>query len=124
MGYEMRFYVVKKANLRSEANEPHKWAEVVAIFNYCKDYDMAGWIDRNYQPTNCYIFADDGNTEILEDMYGSPLIEIPIKDMIDYLEKNNVDYRRVKPLLALLKAFDEENETKWGNELVILRYGY
>lgn len=124
MGYGMRFYVVRKTNQRWDENRPHKFAEIIAMFDYCKDSDMADWIDRNYQPTTCYIYADDGNTEILEDSYGSPLIEIPIKDMVEYLEKNDDDYRRVNPLLALLKVFNEDNETKWDNKLVILRYGY
>lgn len=124
MGYEMKFYVVRKTNQRWDENRPYKFAEVIAMFNYCKDYDLADWIDKNYQPTDCYIYADDGNTKILEDMYGSPLIEIPIKDMVEYLEKNNDDYRRATPLLSLLKVFNEDNETKWDNKLAILRYGY
>lgn len=124
MGYEMKFYVVRKSNLALEKDETKKWAEKISEFYYCKDYGLANWIDKNYEETNCYIFADDGNTEILEDMYDSPLIEIPIKDMVEYLETHSDDYRRVKPFLNMLKAFDEDNETKWNNELVILRYGY
>ncbi len=124
MGYEMKFYIVRKSNLALEKDEPKKWAEKISEFYYCNDYGLANWIDNNYGETSCYIFADDDNTEILEDMYGSPLIEIPIKDMIEYLETHSDDYRRVKPFLYMLKAFDEDNEVKWNNELVILKYGY
>ena len=124
MGYEIKFYVVMKTGLTGGSEGTRNFAKIISTFNYSKDYAMRDWIDENYKPTNCYIFTDDGSTEILEDLYGEPLIEIPIKDMIDYLEKNNDDYRGIKPLLALLKAFDEDNETKWGNDLVVLKYGY
>ena len=64
---------------------------------------------------NSVIFSDDGNTKITEDKYGSPLKEVPVKDMIDMIEteiKNDKDYRRYQPCLNLLKGFDLN---RWEN---------
>ena len=120
MGYESKFYVIDKSNLEKE--DGSRWGEVIAVFDMCKVYELVDKI-KNYSPTNAYIFADDGNTEITEDRYNDPLTEIPIKDMIEILEELKPvmgSYRRYEPFLQMLKAFDTE---EW-HELVILHYGY
>jgi len=117
MGYESKLYVVDKHHWKW-SNEP--WGEVIAMFNLCKVPELNF---SKYPPTDCYIYADDGNTEIREDNYGDPLKEIPIKDMIQMLEeaiKTEDYYRRYQPCLSLLKGFNLDD---WGN-LVILHYGH
>lgn len=119
MGYESRVYVVEKKNHSYTSNEK-KYAEVIAVFNMCKFNAFDGLFKTE---TDCYIYADDGNTEILKDRYGKPLTEASITDVITYLEKCQAEqehYRRVAPLLALLKGFDI---TEWDN-IVVLHYGY
>ena len=32
-----RFYVVRKTNQRWDENRPHRFAEIIAMFNYCKN---------------------------------------------------------------------------------------
>ena len=118
MGYESRLYVVNKTNgdIGSRC-----WAEVIAMINLCKVYDVSDKM-RKYPETDCFIYADDGNTEIVEDRYDDVMKEIPIDDAIKIIEEAsmNDNYRRYAPCLALLKSFDK---SQWEN-LVVLHYGY
>lgn len=119
MGYESRLYVVNKHEKFS--SEYRCWGEVIAMFNLCKAYGVSDKM-RKYPETDCYIFADDGNTEIVEDKYDDVMKEIPIDDAIKIIEEvsMNDNYRRYAPCLALLKSFDK---SQWEN-LVVLHYGY
>ena len=118
MGYESRLYIVDK--MGEKESERKRYAQVVAMYDICK----FGAFDGLFQTiTDCYIYADDGNTEVLEDKYGEPLKEASITDVIEYLEKYKESqeyYRRVEPLLSLLKGFKLE---EWG-KLTVLHYGY
>jgi hypothetical protein len=120
MGYESKLYIVNKMGETKIESEKKRYAQVVAMYDICK----FGAFDGLFQTvTNCYIYADDGDTEILEDRYGEPLKEATITEVIEYLEKykeNKEPYKRVEPLLALLKGFNLE---EWEN-LKVLHYGY
>ena len=116
MGYESKLYVVDKHDWKW-CDE--KWGEVIASFDLC----CVPINFSQYPTTDCYIIADDGNTKITEDQYGSPLKEVPVKDMINMIEKEieaDEDYRRYQPCLNLLKGFDL---SRWEN-LVVLHYGH
>lgn len=116
MGYESRIYVVRKSDLCPDY-DGKRWAEIIAMFNAC---DFPGL--HFEKKTDCYIIADDGNTIISKDEYGDELTEAPLSDVINFLEneiKEGETYRRIKPLLSLLKGFDME---QWDN-LVCLHYG-
>jgi len=118
MGYESRIYIVNKRNKLE--TEEKRYAEIIAVFNMCKFDSFEGIFKTE---TDCYIYADDGNTQIMEDCYGKPLKESPISDVITYLEEYQTErehYRCVAPLLGLLKSFDI---TEWEN-LAVLHYGY
>lgn len=125
MGYESRIYVVDKHKtiIRQEINgKQYTWGEVIAIFDLCKAYDVSDRM-RQYPATDAYIYADDGNTEIVADCYGSPLREIPLKDAIQIIEDaaaSEPNCRRYTPCLRLLQGFDE---SEWDN-LVVLHFGY
>lgn len=122
MGYESRIYVVdKKEHLFCEDK---CWGEIIAMFNMCKYYPVADFM-REQPETDCYIFADDGNTMILEDRYDKPLTESSLDAVIEILERelqNGDNYRRTAPLLGMLKALKAESD-KFKN-LVVLHYGY
>ena len=118
MGYDIRFYIVKKYNT-SKNEDDRYYAEVIAKYEYCKDYNLLDFCDT-FKDTNCYIY-DVLDEPILEDCYGDNLKEIPVNDMIEYLEKHPDDYWRYAPFLSMLKAFD--NFAK-NDELVILKYGH
>ena len=117
MGYESRIYVVEKRERLGK--DIKKYAQKIAVFDICK-FDFGNIFQKE---TDCYIYADDGNTKILEDCYGDPLKEASIEDVINCLETYNSTqehYRRVAPLLGLLKGFDS---SEWDN-LAVLHYGY
>lgn len=122
MGYESRFYIVDKTDIKSLDGKRY-WAQVIAMFDLCKVHAVSSPIWEKYNATDAYIYADDGNTEIIKDECGDPLIEIPIDDMIQLMEKvitSENYYRRYNPFLQLLKGF---NKSDWKN-LVVLHYGH
>lgn len=123
MGYESKLYVVEKSNFMFD-DEGSRYCQVVAMFDLCKFYDLADMFG-NCPTTDCYFYADDGNTRVLEDRYGDPLREATIEDVIDVLEialDNGNEYRRIYPVLAALKAL-EDHKHNW-KELAVLHYGY
>lgn len=122
MGYESRIYVVDKSNYIEPDGK--RWAEVVATFEMCKYPPLADYL-RECKETDCYIFAEDGNTQIEVDEYDKPLTESELGPVIEILEKDQAEgeyYRRVAPLVTMLKAFQSENYN-WRN-LTILHYGH
>ena len=44
MGYEMKLYVVKKGHFFLNKEKTHYWCEIIAMFDYRKDSDLADWI--------------------------------------------------------------------------------
>lgn len=126
MGYESKLYIVEKspscAIVRKDFPDPMYWGEVIAVFDLCKLPDSVSRKLRNYPNTNCYIYADDGNTRITEDCYGDPLAEIPVPDAIQILKEgaSHDNYRRYAPCIQLLEGFD----LKQWRGLVVLHYGH
>lgn len=121
MGYESRLYVVKKSHfIKGFDNRDKTYAEVIAMFDLSKVYAVSDRM-RRYKDTDAYIYASDGNTEIIEDFYGEPLKEIPIKDAVKIIKEasNTDDYWRYEPCIALLEALANKSD-----ELVVLHYGY
>ena len=94
------------------------------MFDVSKFYELSDWF-RNKPDTKHYFYADDGDTQIIEDRYGDTLKEASVKEVIDRLERiveDGNDYRRIFPLLAALKAFETQSN-QWGN-IAVLHYGY
>lgn len=123
MGYESKLYIVQKYDITDD-EIGKKYAEVLAMFDMCKFSDLSDILTKQKE-TDCYIYADDGNTRIIEDKYDEKLTEASIPFVISTLEKildGGENYRRIYPLLNALKAFDEQKD-KWG-ELAVLHYGY
>ena len=122
MGYESKIYIVEKSMIGKDVNGKRMWfGDVVASFRLSKT-PIYQEIRNRFSPTDTYFYADDGNTEIIEDIYGKPLTEIPIPDLIDILERaeSKEHYRRYTPLIQMLQGFDL---TQW-KDLVALHYGY
>ena len=122
MGYESRLYIVDKTKLTEVINgKEMKWGQVISVFNLCKVYAVSEKM-REYPQTDVFIYADDGNTIILEDSYGDTLKEIPIYEAIKIIEAaaSKDKYRRYAPCIHMLKGFEL---SEWHN-LVVLHYGY
>lgn len=117
MGYESKIYIMKKSNNISN------FAEEIVRFN-CRGMGKNGWRELFSKPISYKIFSDDGNTEFDKDKYGEYLKYSDFPTVIAWLEKEveREDYRRLKPLLSLLKGFDL---SKWEDgEMQIVHFGY
>ena len=124
MGYESKIYIVHKSGY-SWDDDDKKYAEEIAIIDMCKAYELSG-ILRNKPETDCYIYADDGNTRILEDRYGDALTETPLHEAIqivkDIIKQADYDYWRYHVLLATMQSiYDHLGD---DDNLVVLHYGY
>lgn len=115
MGYESRVFIV-------EEHDTMKWSDVIAVVNMCKM--GPGFKGIFTQPVTNYFYApNDGNARVKEDAYGEEIKAADIQTVIYFLEKEvkrGEDYRRIKPLLSLLKSFET---AKWTN-LKVYHYGY
>ena len=121
MGYESKIYIVEKSSIKL-ASETKIYAQVIAMFDLCKMGSSDGFYKLFDKETDCYFYADDGNTQVLKDRYGDSLIECDIVKLKEWLKeriKNN-NYRRLKPFYNLIKSF---NKKDWEN-LAIIHYGY
>lgn len=124
MGYESKIYIVEKSNHSWSENNGMKYAEVLAMFDMSKFYELSDWF-RNKPATKHYIYADNDDTQIIEDAYGDTLKEASVKEVINRLERiveSGENYRRIFPLLATLKVF-ETQDNRWG-DIAVLHYGY
>ena len=127
MGYESTIYLVEK-HIDFKNDNGKSWAQVVAMYDLCsmgyhsefnKLFASKDVIES--RDSNCFIYI--GNKEVSEDCYGSPLTEATIDETIVALETDfdpNDSYRRIPPLLGMLKAIDQ---SLWKN-LVVLHYGH
>ena len=122
MGYESKIYVVRKSSFNGTALQK-RYAEKIAEFNLCKVYGISN-ILRNMPKTDCYIYADDGNTEIVEDMYGEGLTECTPERLLEIIEnekkKDDFGYWRYDMILATLKELVKLKDDR----LYCLHFGY
>ena len=120
MGYESKLYIVKKSKIKDGDGRRH--GSVIAMFDLCKVTEISQKM-RKYKATDCYFYASDGNTEVVEDAYGEPLKEIPIQHAISILRhalmSEPFPFWRYYPCLMLLESLEENDP-----ELVVLHYGY
>lgn len=122
MGYESKIYIGEKSSIKD--NDGMTYVQVIAMFDMCKMGNLINVFDRK---TDCYFYADDGNTKVLEDKYGDALTEAEIEDFIYVLEEavdSGENYRRIFPLLSTLQTiYEQQKDERWKN-IVLLHYGY
>lgn len=122
MGYESKIYIGEKSGIKD--NDGMTYVQIIAMFDMCKMGNLINVFDRK---TDCYFYADDGNTKVLEDRYGDALTEAEIEDFIYVLEEavgSGEDYRRIFPLLSTLQTiYEQQKDGIWKN-IVLLHYGY
>lgn len=122
MGYESKIYIVAKMYLKDRNNMTY--CDVIAMFNMCKCQGLADVFKRK---TDCYFYADDGNTKVLKDRYDKDLTEATVEDVIYKLEEiiaNGENYRRIFPLLSVLRTLNKQQKNKLWDEVVVIHYGY
>lgn len=123
MGYESRIYIVEKIT-NDRADDGKYCALEIAKFDLGKVRNISNYL-KEKPVTNCYIYADDGNTRILEDKYGSPLTECTPEDLLTLINRavaNGDHDSRYYPLLAFLESI-VKNSKHWYN-VVCLHCGY
>ena len=126
MGYESRIYIVKK-HPRLPIDGDKSYAEVIATFELRKCSPINEFIAGCLPATNCYIYADDGNTPILEDCYGEPLKEISVDEMIrmiDNVRLNYLPFSGYTTMQMLRAALDEMIKHDTVYDKVCLHYGH
>lgn len=117
MAYESRIIIVDK--------HTHNYKENSYIYaEYIAEIKMGGmrhnFFDLFTQEIDYTVYVDDKETNT--DCYGDVIKSAEPQAVIEWLE-NEVktdDYRRLKPLLNLLKGFDL---SQWEN-IQVLHYGY
>ncbi len=125
MAYESRIYVVQKSQISSDENGM-SYGIVVAMFDLSSMNRWGAFTEllENSPKTELYIYR--GGKKTIFDSYGDRLREMSLEDVIDALEtdQRREAYRRFRPCLAMLKAFVEDNNNLWGQDLVVLHFGY
>ena len=118
MGYKSRLYVVEESNFKIPSDNGKVWAQVIGMIDLCKCYPITDVFTRE---ANGYIYADDGNTRIEEDMYGSPFGVAELDEVIKKLKEivKDSDYRRAKIALSFLKEVQ-----KTMPDCKVYHYGY
>lgn len=135
MGYESKLYFVQKyPNSHRDPEVNRFWCEKIVEVNMCK---IGGMPSCFRKPTDCYLFADDGNTMITEDQYGEPLYECSIPALYTWVlnaMKNDPDgYRRYDVLKKVCEGFIDIVDTPFGvryyvkpkwHYAMVLHFGY
>jgi hypothetical protein len=126
MGYDSRLYIIRKTDLPIGEDGKFMYAETMAVYEMCVFPPFQTLFGKACLETKHCLCIDD--EEIVEDVYGEPLRERSLADVIDCLDRviaQNDDtsrYERIRPLLALLQGFrDIEND--WYR-LAVLHYGH
>ena len=127
MGYDSRIYVVHKVDQGDFIDfysDGRCFAEEIAKFELCKVPEFRERI-RKYPYTDCYIYADDGDTRIIEDNYGEKLREIPLQDAINIIKEclstDTNPWWRLEACLSMLEGL---NYPGMDSPLTVLHYGH
>lgn len=69
-------------------------------------------------------FGGDGDSAITEDFYGKKLIAVPVGLVYECIKHDNQSspYRRYDTALGLLESFLDE--TKWGDDIMVVLFGH
>ena len=120
MGYNSKIFVVEKTMMYPN-EEGKMFAIIIASIEMAVFPDLREVFKKE---TDCYIYADDGETELTKDMRDDPLKEATIDAVIECLEQfeEKEHYRRTSLLLGLLKGFDVDKDG-WRN-IAVLHYGH
>lgn len=130
MGYESKIFVVGANTAFDWNGKPY--GNKIAIFDLSnmgiEKYNGVKFTELFDEINDCSIYADDGNTEIVEDKYGEELhYTTDIEKVISWLEASEADgsYRRAELFLNFLKVLNQQIKTNiWINEIRLVHYGY
>ena len=123
--YESRIYIVEVHRERDKNSPDYGkafYAENVAVFDLCSMGCYTNALQALFKAPIDYKISISEDDTATEDKYGVPLKAGDIGEVIQWLEIRGMvmNYRRIAPLLALLKGFDR---TQW-DDLQVVHYGY
>lgn len=131
MGYETKAYIVERGHELPKGDGIY--CSIIGMIDLCKMGESAPERVRNSyalkqesNPHNCYVYADDGNTRILKDMYDAPTVLIPIEDFYEALKsecRKKDKYRRFILMRDTLKSIIN-NKAFNTEETFVLTFGY
>ncbi len=133
MGYESRVYIIRRSEIeKTDHTEPWVWGEVIARYDLSKMGDALEFfgafrkeIDYTLYLPYCDEYGDERVVETQMDCYGEHMKSANINEVITALE--NIEardhYRRLPPLIAMLKAFAAEQD-EWNSKLEVVHYGH
>lgn len=125
MGYDSKLFIAEKGSWHTPGEKDY--ASFIASYDLAVFPSISSFM-RNSPKADCYVYMDDGNTRILEDKYGDELTQASVPDVIKVLEeaKNGKDgnYRRIDPILSMLKTLQKQKEEGYWRELVVLHFGH
>lgn len=126
MGYESRLFIVEKSDYKNFES-----GIVIAEYDLCKmGYANDEFFRAFTREIGYTIFlptCDSDGNEIMdfldEDRYGEHMKAASIPVLLSALEavEARSHYRRLPPLIAMLKAFDA---SEWDGELEVVHFGY
>lgn len=128
MGYEVQMLVGKvHENMKgfTDDTKDKPWFNIYATVDLCKPGAAEILkLKENTKADPVYVFAimGDGDTPVVDDRYGVPIIPIPIQDVLEALhtDQRNDYYRRFGWAIALLESMVQEE----GGQLSVAFWGY
>lgn len=127
MAYDSKLIVGQKAP-STNSDCGLRYVSVVATFDLkamgpeSSYYRMVVSKWTNPEPQELYYFYE-GDERIDSDCYDAFLLELDLGEAITALSRDDDGYRRIPPVLGMLKAF-ANTEGQWDDELVLLHYGH
>lgn len=123
MGYEIKLHIGTTFRFK---NTKRSWFQEVAMVDLCKP----GYDSEIYQLSlfesaeKIYLYASNGNTHIIKDMYDKSLTAVDATIVLDALKRDNKKnpYRRFEIAVALLEAMIQDME--WKENLKVVLFGY
>jgi hypothetical protein len=123
MGYESKLYLIRKTDILAIGN--YKFAEILVEYEmgvfppFQKLFNDGRRASTDYAPCR-------GDKYIVKDMYGDPLSEASVDEVLECLDQVVVleggNYERVLPLRAMLEEYNKI-QNGWY-QLAVLHYGH
>lgn len=128
MGYESKLIVILQTSIDLIDGRKDYINQTIAIYDCCKlGYDFNYKIFTDKIKGNLYIPFVDDDEKITEDRYGDELkATYDIDKLIKELARSEKasHYRRLPPLINMLKALRKAQKNKEWGDLLVVHYGY
>lgn len=123
MGYETKLFIGRKTDMKGFKNKDANFVIEVASIDLSKSHFPDTQLNKEEDTELVFIYGSDGNTEIVEDRYGSRLYAVNPKKVLNFMQEHNKKerYRRYTAAIALLKSLIKDFRYE---ELTCILYGH